>query len=344
MAQTGKTRLQIIIEWLQKNAGLPKKTQAQVVKLRGGVNATLTPVAGLNKQMFGLHKNVKNLGFSLGWFGYRLSVLGRMILRSAIDPVKQMAGMLSGWESGLNDIGMALALQRAGISETAMSNEELAETMRRLPQEGLVFQGTMAGLQAVMSDLAIRAGPALNRLFLALGELMKGIGGEIIVSMIHGFANAIEFVTYLGNKFTWLGPVLGRLMAGLAAVSPLLITMGAAMFMLGPLFIAPLALVFAKLMLVVVAIGMLITFWGDLIRAIRGGWEWVQKVLNLGPGKGPGASATNVPGGMTRSSEATIYQNIEVGSIQGDIDLARASDEIANRTADGVTRAQWNGE
>ena len=337
-----QSRLQIIIEWLQKGAGLPKAAQAQVVGLGRGVQATLTPVTGINAAMFHLQKSVKNLGFSLGWFGYRLSVFGRIILRSALGPVKELQQHLQNWDKTMEDVALALGSQEAGLVETAMTSDELRNTMQALPQAGLEFQGVMGGLAAVMAEIAIRAGPALERLFTAIAELMRGIGGEIIVSMIEGLANAVEFVTALAKHFTWLGPIIGRVAAVLVVLAPLFILLGSALFFLGPLFIAAQAGflgVMVTIVAVTAAVAALLVYWKDLVNAIKGGWEWLQKALGLQPG-GMGASATNVPGGMTR--ETTINQNISVGGISGDIDLARAGDVIGERTDEAINKGNWN--
>ena len=280
----------------------------------------------------GFTKGLQASGFRLGWFGFRLVSMGRLIIRSIIQPTRILLKQLTSWEQGMDTLGMTLGLVEAGIDVTGMSAEDLRKTMMELPQAGMEVQAAMGGVQAALLQLAIDNAPTLISILKMLREILLGVGGAFITSLLRGLENVLIVMTPFLQAMSPLIKFLGRVLAALAPLAPLFIALGTAIFFAGPLLsMLPVLLnpVGIAIMAVVAAITILMAYWKEFVQAIGAIWRAIT-----GGGRRAG-------GGRVGAQEVNITQNIDVGSIEGEIDLGRVGDHVADSTSEVVRRGQW---
>lgn len=176
-----------------------------------------------------------SMGYRLGWLGFRIAIMGRMIERFGSEPIAKMTGLLKDWEGSLETLAMALGMQEAGLGETGLSAEQLRSTMMDLITVGPMLQTAWLGLEATWIRLAVDNAPALISILSSLQSMLEGTGGVIITYIVNTVALATAgfagFVSILGP----VAPILGIIIGVLVAISPALIAIGMALFMLQPL-------------------------------------------------------------------------------------------------------------
>lgn len=176
-----------------------------------------------------------SIGYRLGWLGFRIAIMGRIIERFGSEPIAKMTGLLKDWEGSLETLAMALGFQEAGLGETRLSTEQLRETMMNLITVGPMLQTAWLGLEATWIRLAVDNAPALISILSSLQSMLEGTGGTIITYIVYTVALATGafagFVSILGP----IAPILGTVIGVLVAISPALIALGMGLFMLQPL-------------------------------------------------------------------------------------------------------------
>lgn len=368
--------------FLRRNVGQLNLTQAeqatfmeqlttayQQMRVAAGAR-TATTVKLLNKALQGTTKAIqegtaagggiagafRRMGFRVGWLGFRLAILGRMILRMAIQPIKGLHKTILDWETGIENAALALALQAAGMGEAGMSAEELRATMLAIPEAAFAVKTAMLGLQTTWMQLAVDNAPALIAILSTLQDILEGTGGVIITSMIAALSDVLPLVSGFLNLLKPLAPLLGTISAALLLLSPFLIGIGMAMFMLQPIMllvnsgilastiaIGGMTIALGPLLLAIAAISaallILYTYWDDIARAFQGAGRWLGNVFG---GMPAGARPTGRAGweGETQQ-EITIYSSYDIGSVTGEVDLDEIERASNRGTTDALRRRGW---
>lgn len=333
---------------MRVRAGASAQTVSMLNKT---MQATTKVIKEQDESGKGLTKGMGRMGFRLGWLGYRMASMGRMILKAAIGPLKQMLGTLRDWEKGIESIAVALGLQEAGLGDTGKSAEELRKILAGIPKTGMEVQTAFGGVQAAMWAMAQEAAPALIDIMHAIQDIIESVGTAFIVSLAEGIGSALKAGGALLKTLKPFMPLLGKLFAVLVVLSPVLIAMGTAMFLLTPLMIAGslglgamtigvggLTIALGPLLLAIVAIGAAITlvivFWDDLVRGFKGAGKWLANVFGGAPGPGYGTRPGYIgPGGQ---QEITVYSDVNIESMTADVDYERVRDSVNTGVGDAL--------
>jgi hypothetical protein len=171
----------------------------------------------------------------MGWLGFRISIMGRMIERFGTEPIAKMTGLLKDWEGSLETLALALGMQEAGLGETGLSAEQLRATMTKLIDVGPALQTAWLGLEATWIRLAVDNAPALISILASLQSMLEGTGGVIIIYIVSTVAAATAGFAAFVNVLGPVAPIIGVIVGVLVAMSPALIAIGMALFMLQPL-------------------------------------------------------------------------------------------------------------
>jgi hypothetical protein len=176
-----------------------------------------------------------SMGYRLGWLGFRISIMGRMIERFGTEPIAKMTNLLKDWEGSLETLALALGMQEAGLGETGLSAEQLRSTMAKLIDVGPALQTAWLGLEATWIRLAVDNAPALISILASLQSMLEGTGGVIITYIISTVAAATAGFAAFVNVLGPVAPIIGVIVGVLVAMSPALIAIGMALFMLQPI-------------------------------------------------------------------------------------------------------------
>jgi len=347
------------------------KQTYQEMKVRAGTNAQTVDM--LNKTMKATTKIIDDqsesgqgltavagrLGFRLGWLGFRMASMGRMILRAAVQPLRSLLGTLTSWEKGIESIAIALGLQEAGMGDTGKSAEDLRRIMEGIPDTGMAVETAMGGIQATMWELAQAAAPALIDILEAVQGIIDTVGIAFIVSMAEGLASALKAGEGFFAGIAPIVPLLGKLFAVLVLLSPVLIAIGSAMFLLSPFLIAGslgfgamtvgvggLTIALAPLLIAIVAIGAAIAlvtvYWDDLVKAFEGAQKWIGQMTGVeGWGDPSTRGAEFRPG--SGNQEVVVYSDVNIENMSADVDYERARDAVNTGVGDALRSRSYPG-
>lgn len=345
--------LKRVYEEMKVRAGASAQT---VNMLNRTMKATTRIMEDQDETGKGLTTGVRSLGFRLGWLGFRMASMGRMILRAAVGPLRRLLGTLTDWEKGLESIAVALGLQEAGLGETGKSAEELRKILAGIPGTGLELKTAMGGLQATMWELAQAAAPALIEIMKAIQDIIESVGTAFIVSMAEGLASALRAGAAFLRVIKPIMPVLGKLFAALVILSPVLIAIGTAMFLLTPLMmlstiglgamtvgVGGLSIALGPLLIAIVAIGAAIAlvtvYWDELTAAFTGAGRWIGQAFG---GRGM-MGAPTIPAGAAATQEVTVYSDVNIESVTADVDYERVRDSVNAGVGDALRGRSYPG-
>lgn len=266
------TNFDIIIRYLEKNPQVMKKLQKQMFDVSvttvkvGDEVATLTAVT----QKGG--KSLADMGFRLGWLGYRLAAMGRMILRAAVGPIQQMIGTMNKWDQAMETIATGLGLQEAGMGDTGRSAEELIDLLGKMPEVGMAVQTAVAGIAIAFMQIAVDNAPALISILESVRTIVDNLASGFAVGLVDGIASVLSFVADLSGHLGWLAPIMGKIFSVLVILAPAFIGLGSALFFIGPALWLVRSGLFAINWPLTIMIGillLLITHWEDFKNVVH---------------------------------------------------------------------------
>jgi len=320
-------------------------------------------------------KIMQRMGYRTSWVGFRMAIMGRLIMRSVLAPMQKMVGALSGWEKSMESVALALALQEAGMGETGLSAEELRQVLIDLATEGPKTQTAMQGLGATWDKLALENAPTLNTVIGEMQDALEGVGGAILTAMVDAVGDAVpalgDFLDLLDPFSDELGTFTGwLLLAGVAMTG-----IGTAIYLMKP------ALMTLKLMLnpIVVVLGTLIVmillwkkYWGDWVGYMENvvfptldklpniaGFKALKELLDnlrvvgtaigIIPREMEPAGAAEVsredwkemhyPGEVKQEIDVDV--NIDIENILSEIDLDAMTTNVSNAVTEALRQRGW---
>ena len=356
--------INIWLRWFEKNPDVAIKALSKIAQVRtetvktGDVNAEMTSIVKKEDDQIG------KLGMRLSWFGYRMTAMGRLIMKAGIAPIQQMTGLLQGWGASMQDVATALAFQEAGIIDTGLSTEELRKTLMNLPTAGMQVEGAMAGMNAALAGIAIEAGPSLISILQSLVSILDAVGTEFIVSFVEGIASAMKFAAgfseLVGPELTGF---LGKLFAALVILSPILIAVGTALFFAMaatialPAGVAALVTSFGWLIgMFVVAIAFgedLVAVFAAIGKAVMDPVGSLRAFFGIGQSgtEGSGVRGYGDPGGNTTGVNGTgggnrteIYSPVYIDRVESNVDIREANRYNNEYQSKQASQRGWNGE
>jgi len=216
----------------------------------------------------GISKKITSVGYRLGWFAFRTMVVGRMIMRWLITPIKKGIDSLISWERSLDTTVTAMALLAATGQLTGERASNLQDIMTNLIKVGPEFQGAWSYIQSTLigiaSDIATPLIPGLldladaimdtweaveptlipaletlvDSVFPPLIDLIEKLGPTLIESFVDGIQQSIPLVMGLIDALEPFLPTLASIIGFLLPFAPILVAVGLAAYLLSPILIA----------------------------------------------------------------------------------------------------------
>jgi len=174
---------QIYDRWKQMGAGIPRlEGQTQMWKDVGAgaryaeaefrvVEETLKDVDAELKQkpkdanaaksafdvmiggLRGLSKTLGGAGKRLAWFGFRLTMIGRMFSRELGKNIKKAVQVFKNWDKTIGDIAVGMGFLASQGLLTGKTQEMMISAMQDLPGIGMQVQGVMGALAAIFTSI-----------------------------------------------------------------------------------------------------------------------------------------------------------------------------------------------
>ena len=216
------------------------------------------------KRWVSFGRSLRNTGVRLGWLGFRMTVVGRMLLRWMEKPVRKIISTLRDWDKTLGSVAGTLGLLQATGMDSAETLASLRDVLEKLPAVGLRFEAALGALEAIWARMAVDVGPALTDLLMTLADafykLWDQVSPKLIPALenlvdrilpplldliesvgpalIEGFVNGLNFtIPLLINLLDALKPILPTvafLIGAILPLSPLLIAIGTAAYLISP--------------------------------------------------------------------------------------------------------------
>jgi len=209
-----------------------------------------------------LAKMLKGAGRTLAWFGFRLTMMGRMMTRFLTGVLSKALANFGNWEKMIQDVGFALAWMSAQGTLTDRTQQAFIDTISEGPKAAYDFQAAMTDLNnafgKIGGDIAGIFVPAIHKLASILRIIWDEAGPQVIAVMEslvgpegpltklfdllekHGGNMLIAFadgLTIAANAMTWLFgvlepylPEIAKFLGILIGLSPILVLVGLALF------------------------------------------------------------------------------------------------------------------
>ena len=242
---SSKEAAKLFTQALEEELGLTKKS----TKVNRSVQKVLDKTSGY----------MSRLGMRLSWFGYRLTMMGRILMGWFIKPIEMAISSLTDWEKSIETTVTAMGFLEATGNMTAKRFEILEKTLRILPERGIEMTAAWSYLQSTLITLLSAAGYPLIKLFYALGDAIaslvpfietflvpaiQSIVGEVI-GLIPGFlvvaktaipAFVLGLQTGIPVLFSFIDalrpliPTLAALLGFVAPFTPILVLLGTSLY------------------------------------------------------------------------------------------------------------------
>jgi len=209
-------------------------------------------------------RGIQRAGWRLGWLGFRLVMMGRIIMRWLLAPLRRAIRILTDWERSIDYVTTTLGLMAASGELTGERQERLLETIRQLLEVGPPFAAAFGYMSSALMKLATIAAPALIPLFLELGDLLYDLMPVIqeyvvpvieqiteqfrewvptlleiariaIPAFMEGVRTMLPLLMGFLESLMPLIPWLARAAGFLAPLAPLMVAAGMALYFLSPL-------------------------------------------------------------------------------------------------------------
>jgi hypothetical protein len=212
-------------------------------------------------------KTINRVGYRIGWLSFRMVIMGRILTNYMVQPIKWMLREMGNWESGVNKMVEGLAiLQATGLDTGGVFDSLLTpESISKIVEAGMLIQGAMGAIYAVMMNIAADIAPILapaiieiagafaaiwednkdvllpmlqtliDEILPPLISLIQELGPILITSFVQGLTYAVPALQLIIAVMTpWL-PILAGILGFLIPFAPLIMLLGTAMFFLSPI-------------------------------------------------------------------------------------------------------------
>lgn len=203
-------------------------------------------------------------GWKLGWLGFRMVIVGRMLMRYLMDPMQKAVGWLTKWDKSLTDVAISLGLLEARGMGTANLFDFLGDTLKELPEAGLDFQAAMGTLTSVLIGIAAKILPVFSKGMITLADsivktwkiiepkfipalekmmtkilprlitLVEKFGPPFATGFIKGMETSIPLILDVISALEPFAETIGSLVGFILPLAPLMMTLGYAMYFIAP--------------------------------------------------------------------------------------------------------------
>jgi len=206
-------------------------------------------------------------GYRLGWFGYRTTIVGRILMRWWLAPIQDAIQAFVNWQKAVGLMTLAIGMLGATAHLTGRRYGFLLEGAERIMEIGPKFTAAWMYMSAVMLRLSLEVAEPLIPLFYEIGDMLMEIApivrdtlgnalrtlvGLVINNMdvikefiiailpplasgfIWGAKTLIGLVNAFVNASTVLGPFLNlgvKLLGFFMSLSPLLVPVGLGLYL-----------------------------------------------------------------------------------------------------------------
>jgi hypothetical protein len=213
-------------------------------------------------------RSLRNTGVRLGWLGYRMTIVGRMMLRWLEMPIKKVTDTLTNWQKTLGDTAQTLGLLEYFGMGSATTLASLKDIIEKLPEVALKFNAAMGALNAIWARIAVDIGPILtgailkvadaffemwdkvsptlipalqtlvDRILPPLLDLLKEAGPALIEGFVNGLSFTIPLMINLLDAIKPILPTVATLIGAILPLAPLLIAIGTAAYLISPVLMS----------------------------------------------------------------------------------------------------------
>jgi len=213
-------------------------------------------------------RSIRNTGVRLGWLGYRMTIVGRMMLKWLEMPIKKVTDTLKNWQKTMGDTARTLGLLEATGLGTAVTLASLRDILTKLPTVGLKFEAAMGALEAIWARIAVDIGPILidslmsvanaffemwnqvsptlipalqelaDRILPPLLDLLKSAGPALIEGFVNGLTFTVPLLVNLLDALKPILPTVATLIGAILPLAPLLIAIGTAAYLISPVLMS----------------------------------------------------------------------------------------------------------
>lgn len=254
-----KKESKMMDEELKKQAGYRKDaSDAAIIGLRKQGEEQVKSQKRLDK----LTGSFRSSGIRLGWLGYRMVSIGRLMTKYLQSPILQLINTFKNWQETMLQMGLSMGLMTMfGMGGSDMAGT-FADTLAKLPLVGLQVQmafGALAGLLATIGvDLIPLLIPAfmkliatilsvwrevsptvipmfkdfINSILPTLLNLIKEVGPAFVVNFAKGILFAAGALIKLIEFLKPIIPHIGTFLGLLVGFSPIIVAAGTALFMI----------------------------------------------------------------------------------------------------------------
>jgi len=211
-----------------------------------------------------LIRSVTRFGFRIGWFAYRLVMIGRIIIRWMQRPIQRMIDVMRNWERSLEEIMFGMALLELEGLATGETLSLLERIMEELPDVGMQVQGMMSLVTALFAlagttvmrelvpafvrllevimkvwssmetQLIVVIRDLIDRVLPVLIRLIEEAGPAFIIGIAQGLATVIPMIVEFLHSIRGLMPYISRLIGFLIPLAPVMVAIGTALYFVGP--------------------------------------------------------------------------------------------------------------
>jgi len=207
-------------------------------------------------------KATSNIGRQLAWFGFRLTMMGRILQRSLTNNLKKALAVFGDWSGTISDLGLAMGFLAAQGLLTGNMTELFLAAMVGFLDPAMQWTGAMGAIKALLIVIGKDVVPILVGAILDLVdamyliwkehgpaivdalkvlvddtlprliELLIDVAPAILKGLVEGFKNGARMV---GEFLDLIGPSIGMLaewMGTLIAMSPVITAIGFALYAL----------------------------------------------------------------------------------------------------------------
>jgi len=208
---------------------------------------------------------ITTAGMRIGWLGYRLVMMGRIMTRYIMQPVNQVINLLKNWQKTMSDVAYTIGiLTYTGMGSTDML-ATLRDTLTKLPAAGLQIQAAFGAIEGVLATIGVALAPIVADVLIQLADaflkvwnavsptlipaleqmansvlptlisLIEDVGPAIIAGFVEGLQISVPLIIELMNAARPLLPLLAKLAGILLPFAPILMAVGMAFFFISPI-------------------------------------------------------------------------------------------------------------
>lgn len=205
---------------------------------------------------------IGNAGRRLSWFGFRLTMMGRLFSRFITKILRKALSGFEQWDQTIINIGTSMGFLTAQGLLTGDMQNMMISAMQDLPIVGMQVQGIIGALSALFVNIGSTIIPIFSRSIMDLigviwdlwetnkddlipiferlanevipkfTEIIKRVGPEAFEGLVTGITKGVEALTQLMDVLEPHLPKLSEWLGLIIGLSPVLTGLGLALFFL----------------------------------------------------------------------------------------------------------------